>query len=1086
MLIPAGRAFGREHFEIWRKYLRINQLLLSSDRDTVNCQDYGQLGTCKSLEKGEWIQVDTPAGPCYSAPRAQKSKRWPLRAAEGQPKRGWALGRIGTAGLDKGGLSCEWTVEGFGGAAEGKAAERRGQEVKKRKRMGRKEGKGQARTKQGQQGLQARQRGIGGRAFLSYIRDWSIAHRTTATAKPKTEIDRYNLANSINRHDSQFNFCDSLVPEIWPDPATEIMTRAKVDPALRKRTANACQNCKRRKQKCNGLQPCNSCLKRNLICSYGTTSEGSLASQEPSPKRQMLAHPSASLYHSTHSSPSSPLSHKSPSDARQESRVQHYADLDETQKPQTPITSEISNPVEEANAEEKSRDEPPGATSNALSCNTPAASEKDEEAVLYGAPRMLQDPTGRLLYLGDSASLSYLQLIRMIIENVAGPSPFTSDPKRHRIVEPIITLPPNLCHTHLLPDKQTANVLVQSYFINTNGLLEVFDRNEFIRTLETCYTDPLAVDPSWLCLLHLVFAIGLVMAAPLPGTPDDSIIQKLKAGGIDRSYVFFLNAKSLSDPLTTGFEDAGFWSIQALALMTVYMLAISKRNTAYAYYGMAVRSAFSLGLHKEETMLIFNPLDQAIRRNLWRTLFILDRFLSASLGRPTAIHEDDCSGETLTSNVKHIDPEDTLRAVANIRETNSQGLQASVRTSHIVGMILQKVYSKRKISTKLAQEIADKCKGWGQALDPALRSRQSRLVNASQGIAVLHANLFYYHSVILLTRPFFVFLLSKEKKESSPRQRRSSRMESFAEACVRTSSRSIALVQHAYEGQYLPRRNPFILYFLFAAALITLSNQFSPVARDPTANISINAAINIMKYFSVEDEQARRLLDILVCFYDVVRQRRSPPSKNKDPVGKKIHNLSNSISTPREGIFPESTSSPPRKVSSVSNRRVSKTEGSDPNVSPTTTFRSINPLTSVDTPTINQESPQRSPTQTRSRRNSNDAFLDLSNLTSNHPSTTSANSVDGESLPGDAEIDFQTLWNWLPGNNSSNININSDSNSKATTIPVGGGDELSASRPSMVASADTGRDTNRSMYAQGLGESSSIPLFNISSDFKSS
>lgn len=55
----------------------------------------------------------------------------------------------------------------------------------------------------------------------------------------------------------------------------------------------------------------------------------------------------------------------------------------------------------------------------------------------------------------------------MIIENVAGPSPFTSDPSRHSIVEPTI-MPPPLRNTHLLPDKQTANVLVQSYFTNVS------------------------------------------------------------------------------------------------------------------------------------------------------------------------------------------------------------------------------------------------------------------------------------------------------------------------------------------------------------------------------------------------------------------------------------------------------------------------------------------------------------------------------------------------------------------------------------------------------------------------------------------
>lgn len=71
-----------------------------------------------------------------------------------------------------------------------------------------------------------------------------------------------------------------------------------------------------------------------------------------------------------------------------------------------------------------------------------------------------------IVYLGDSASLSYLQLIRVIIEGVVGPSPFTQDPQRHRIVENTIVLPHNIQLTRLLPDKTTACILLEAYFIN--------------------------------------------------------------------------------------------------------------------------------------------------------------------------------------------------------------------------------------------------------------------------------------------------------------------------------------------------------------------------------------------------------------------------------------------------------------------------------------------------------------------------------------------------------------------------------------------------------------------------------------------
>lgn len=69
------------------------------------------------------------------------------------------------------------------------------------------------------------------------------------------------------------------------------------------------------------------------------------------------------------------------------------------------------------------------------------------------------------MYVGDSASLSYLQLIRMIVESVSGTSDFTLDPRRHRIMENTISLQ-DTRPTGVLPDRRTADVLADSFFTN--------------------------------------------------------------------------------------------------------------------------------------------------------------------------------------------------------------------------------------------------------------------------------------------------------------------------------------------------------------------------------------------------------------------------------------------------------------------------------------------------------------------------------------------------------------------------------------------------------------------------------------------
>jgi hypothetical protein len=104
---------------------------------------------------------------------------------------------------------------------------------------------------------------------------------------------------------------------------------------------------------------------------------------------------------------------------------------------------------------------------------------------------------------------------------------------------------------------------------------------------------------------------------------------------------------------------------------------------------------------------------------------------------------------------------DTFSPVVNEEMASSLGLEASVRSCHVIGVVLEKVYSQRKVSAKLAHEIADDCKGWQKALHPSLDFCKVASLNSDQGIAILHVNLFYYHSIILLTRPFFMYLMTR-------------------------------------------------------------------------------------------------------------------------------------------------------------------------------------------------------------------------------------------------------------------------------------------------------------------------------------
>lgn len=226
--------------------------------------------------------------------------------------------------------------------------------------------------------------------------------------------------------------------------------------------------------------------------------------------------------------------------------------------------------------------------------------------------------------------------------------------------------------------------------------------------------------------------------------------------------------------------------------------------------GMAVRSAYALGLHRRETLVVFPVTDRVQRRNVWRSLYVLDRFLAAALGRPTSISEGDCSPDALVTPDKYLAENDTDMP-------SMGGLNAAVRSCQVIGIILKRIYAQRKISTRLAQDISEQCKGGPQKYNPGLHWRQAmnKPIDPAIGMAILHVNLLYCHAVILLTRPFFLFLMNRlqQEKLGTPRAmiRPGSRMEKFSEACVNAAYHTITLVQMGFEGRYLPQRDPFIM-----------------------------------------------------------------------------------------------------------------------------------------------------------------------------------------------------------------------------------------------------------------------------------
>lgn len=123
-------------------------------------------------------------------------------------------------------------------------------------------------------------------------------------------------------------------------------------------------------------------------------------------------------------------------------------------------------------------------------------------------------------------------------------------------------------------------------YSQTIGTIYIFDRKAFGDEVAAIYDNPLQVEQSRLSILNLVFAVGLQLtrSSAAHSFREAQILKRLDGGNFDRAEMFYLNATHLNDPVS-GFEDGDITSIQALLLISVFMLTIAKRNASWAYFG---------------------------------------------------------------------------------------------------------------------------------------------------------------------------------------------------------------------------------------------------------------------------------------------------------------------------------------------------------------------------------------------------------------------------------------------------------------------------------------------------------------------
>lgn len=550
--------------------------------------------------------------------------------------------------------------------------------------------------------------------------------------------------------------------------------------SIRTRVANACDLCKLRKIKCSGAQPCAYCVRRRLPddCRYTVSrrrlrprSDDIAAQDRERPSPSGIAH-SVSSRHTRHNrnldlGPSSHSHHSTPTPTPSHSAPHGDGSPRASLAPVDPALH--SGPEEPL-----PRD------------TVFAALEEHEETEVPREARLLCDAQGKLIFIGDCAPLSFFQTVRRLVTTRVDANAFAPETSGYSALENVYSRPGTSSSYggEPPPIKSPTGPTVSAYLDVTAGLIDLFDNTRLADDIAAWaeHTQPRdnAVDvPS--AVNYLVLAIGCQKS-------DEHTAQ-----------LYFDYARSVAFASLSA--NVGVASVQVFILITIYSLGACQLNGAFLFFGIAARAAYSIGIHRAAVNVRFDPEVHRQRDCLWKSLRVVDLFLSTSMGRPPATSDVDCTVP--------------CRAQDDAGHEKFDLLNASAQIFLVIEAIVVEVYSRRKISPRLTEGISRELRDWSTRWLHRLKdivdgtSSEDRPGMANGACQILSS---YYYAVILVSRPFLMVELHRRLSEGVALAGAGLTGKSkLADACIDAAILMVEPVQNLIQRGSMTRRAPVIM-----------------------------------------------------------------------------------------------------------------------------------------------------------------------------------------------------------------------------------------------------------------------------------
>ncbi|ROT35503.1 transcriptional activator protein acu-15 [Sodiomyces alkalinus F11] len=366
---------------------------------------------------------------------------------------------------------------------------------------------------------------------------------------------------------------------------------------------------------------------------------------------------------------------------------------------------------------------------------------KEDTFKVQASPLLLGVENSDSYFMGPSSGRSFIEAFkRRLQESGKTCSDFNAEAFLHIQGCPPLTQDA-VRDTMRVPPRLFSDRCVNVYFQEWAPLFPVLHKPTFLRIYEDFVSDPEKIKSNHkVAQIYLVFAIATLSSS----SPD---VEQLAS--CERRWQRAIDAILMENTMAT---------LQCLVLALMYCTARADYKRLQHYKGVAVGLSHRLGLHQSQKRFSFGALTIETRKKVFWTLYTLDCFSGSVLGLPKLLKEDDIHAEYPSDTDDEYVTEKGFQPTLPGEYTKLSSALALFRFSRILAKVLEKNYpaaTSHELSLQQMSALEAELNGWLESLPAHLKlnfvqDKPSTDVTGSRSPLLALA---YYFTRILIYRP---------------------------------------------------------------------------------------------------------------------------------------------------------------------------------------------------------------------------------------------------------------------------------------------------------------------------------------------